>query len=294
MIDLPVIDRLTGGRLGTHDVPCPECSTLPSRSRHGARRKVLRVWRIESSFATYCCARCGASGWARDRAGPRPDTAKLAAARAEAAEHDREAKVKRLDLARWLWSRRRPIAGTIAATYLRKVRGYGGPLPATLGFLAGRGDHAPAMIAAFGLAHEVEPGQIDITTVAVRGVHLTKLRPDGSGKAGVDADKIMIGYSIGSPIVLGSVNDLGGLVIAEGVEDALSAHEATSLGAWAAGAASRMPALADAVPGYTETVTILVDDDDDGRRHSAELAKRIEARGIEARLIVLNVARRAA
>ena len=49
--------------------------------------------------------------------------------------------------------------------------------------------------------------------------------------------------------MLAPMNDLLGLAITEGVEDALSIHAATGLGAWAAGAASRLPALADAVPG---------------------------------------------
>jgi hypothetical protein len=49
-----------------------------------------------------------------------------------------------------------------------------------------------------------------------------------------------------------------------------------------------MPALADAVPSYIEVVTILVDDDIDGRRHAATLADRVRARGIEVRCVVPN------
>jgi hypothetical protein len=47
---------------------------------------------------------------------------KLTRARSEAAEHDRAAKAKRLDKARWLWSKRRPITGSIAERYLRDKR----------------------------------------------------------------------------------------------------------------------------------------------------------------------------
>lgn len=86
--------------------------------------------------------------------------------------------------------------------------------------------------------------------------------------------------------MLAPPNDLLGLVIAEGIEDALSAHEATGLGAWAAGCASRLAALANVLPGWINCTTILADDDPDGRRHATELAERIRARGIEARLIV--------
>ena len=42
------------------------------------------------------------------------------------------------------------------------------------------------------------------------------------------------------------------LAITEGIEDRLTVHEATGLGAWAAGSASRMPALAYVLPGYIE------------------------------------------
>jgi hypothetical protein len=142
------------------------------------------------------------------------------------------------------------------------------------------------MIAAFGLAKEIEPGGIAIPDAEIRGVHLTRLKVDGSAKAGTDHDKIMIGFSAGSPIVLAPPNDLLGLIIAEGIEDTLSAHEATGLGAWAAGCASRLPALAVAVPCYVDCVTVLADDDKDGRHHATELVERIRARGIEARLII--------
>ena len=50
------IDHLTGGRLGTFDVP--ECGPL-KRSARNQRRAVLRVYRIQPGFAGYHCARCG-------------------------------------------------------------------------------------------------------------------------------------------------------------------------------------------------------------------------------------------
>ena len=90
---------------------------------------------------------------------------------------------------------------------------------------------------------------------------------------------------LGSPIVLAPANDLNGLAITEGIEDALSVHEATGLGVWAAGAASFLPALAVAVPAWIECITILVDDDDAGRGNAYGLADQLEHRGFQARLI---------
>jgi hypothetical protein len=289
MIGLAEIDRLTGGRLGVHDIPCPECGPL-RRSLHGQRKTTLRVWQLDPHFTSYHCVRCGESGAALDRNSTAPDPEKLARARADAVARDRAHKAVRLSKARWLWSNREPIAGSIAEIYLRGARGYGGPLPATLAFLPARADYLPAMIAAFGLANEVDPGVITIANSAVTGVHLTRLRPDGSGKAVFDDPdenaKIMIGFSAGSPIVLAPPNDLLGLAITEGIEDGLSIHESTGLGVWAAGSASRMAALAAVVPSYVETVTVYADDDLAGRRGSADLVTGIEAREIEVRLVI--------
>jgi len=195
------------------------------------------------------------------------------------------AEVKR-NRARRLWDQRRPIAGTPAERYVRQVRCYGGPLPATVGFLPARGDFSPAMISAFGMPTEIEPHVIAISPAAIQGIHLTRLALDGSAKAGTDADKIMIGTPRGAPIALAAVGDLLGLAITEGIEDALSVHEATGLGVWAAGSASFMPALGEVVPNWIECVTILVDDDVNGRRHADELARRIERRGIAVRLVI--------
>jgi hypothetical protein len=168
LLTLDDIDHLTGGRLGTHDVPCPSCGPQ-RRAAVNRRRRVLRVWRIEPGYATWHCARCGGDGYARDTGTARRplDHAALARVQAEAAERERVAAAKSLAKARRLWVRRRPIAGSIAERYLREARGYGGPLPATLGFLPASDRYPPAMIAAFGLAHEVEPGVIAIDDGAV-------------------------------------------------------------------------------------------------------------------------------
>jgi hypothetical protein len=283
-LDRDLVDRLTRGRLGRFDVPCPACGPW-RRAPANRLRRVLRIWRLDPSFCGYHCARCGLRGHVRERA-VSVDAVALQLAREEAAERERAHAAGRLRTARRLWSRRRPLERSPAERYLREARGYRGPLPATLAFLPARGDHGPAMIAAIGLPHEPEPGVMRIEIDAVAGVHLTRLAPDGRGKAGTAHDKIMIGSSVGAPIVLAPVNDGLGLAISEGIEDALSAHESTGLGAWAAGSASRLPALAAAVPGWVEAVSILVDDDEAGWRHGEELGRRLDARGMEISLVL--------
>jgi hypothetical protein len=292
MIGLDVIDQLTGGRIGHFDVPCPECS--PTRSAKNQRLKVLRVWRLDENFASYCCAHCGEKGYARDRNSKPPDPEKLAKARMEAEERERAHRMERLHKALKLWTGAVP-ADTVPAdgdpvveTYLRS-RGYKGHLQDTLRFLPGHGDYPPAMIAAFGLPTEVEPGVLRIAADAIKGVHLTRLLPDGTDRERGPTAKIMIGHSIGTPIVLAPPNELLGLAIAEGIEDALTLHQATGLAAWAAGSATRMPALAEVVPTYIESVTIAADDDDVGHKNAEELARRLRALNIEVRVTPVGI-----
>ena len=189
--------------------------------------------------------------------------------------------------AAWLWSQRKPLAGSIAETYLRKARGIACPLPPTLAFSPpARPGHHPALIAAYGIAEEPEPG-ILAEPRNVAAVHLILLKPDGCGKAGVKRTKISIGAHAGSPIVLAPPNDLLGLAVAEGIEDVLSVHAATGLGAWAAGGAIFMPKLAAAVPGYIDWLKIIADGDEAGCANALELLHRLTERGLRGQIIVL-------
>ena len=145
------------------------------------------------------------------------------------------------------------------------------------------------MVAAIGLADEPEPGALAIRDSAIRAVHVTRLKADGSGKAGTAVDKVIIGQgSLGTPIVLAHPNDLLALAITEGIEDGLSVHVATGLGVWVAGSAGRMPALADAVASYVEVVNIVGHRDLAGERGLRGLAARLADRGIKTRPIFLE------
>ena len=91
----------------------------------------------------------------------------------------------------------------------------------------------------------------------------------------------MVGSPKGLPIVVALPNDLLGLAICEGIEDALTAHQLTGLGAWAAGAAGFMGALGAAVPDYIEAVTIFAHADKAGQDGASELATALGQRGID-------------
>jgi putative DNA primase/helicase len=190
---------------------------------------------------------------------------------------------RRREMARWLWAQRGPPADSIVETYLRTARGYGGPVPATLGFLKPSKDYPPSLIAAFAMPEEAEPGVLR-APLDVDAVQLIALKPDGSGKADVEIQKRTIGSPKGVPIVVAPPNDLLAISIHEGVEDALSAHEGTGLGAWASGGATFLPHLAHAVPSYVEAVTVVAHRDEAGRIGARALARRLAARGFKVHL----------
>jgi Toprim domain len=286
LIDFQTLQDLSGGK-AMADAPCPLCCAS-CKTPSNRNRKVLRIFNKDDGFATYTCARCGEKGFAHagNRSASRKSADKVVAdviaafqQKPLAAPTKPEPDNDKLRMLRSLWRRSVPAQGTVVETYLRSRRCW--KSTETVRYLPPRGEHPPALIVPFGLPTEPEPGVLDIATADIHGIQLTKLKADGSGKADVEPKKMTLGQCVGWPIVLAAPNDLLGLTIAEGVEDALSNHLVSGRGAWAAGGANRMPALADRVPSYVESVTILVDDNDAGRRGSEDLARRLHARGVE-------------
>ena len=268
-------------RIGSaeYEGPCPVCG---GKDRFGVNTK-KRLWN---------CRGCGKGGdvitLARHASGATFAQAVTAlagealagfkAARGDCPDNDAARQHKR---ASWLWAQRSPLAGSIAETYLRKARSYHGPLPATLGFLRAFEGYPPALIAAFAMpGDEPEPGVL-VAPKDVGAVHLIALKPDGSAKADIETAKRTIGSPRGLPIVVAPVNNLSGLAITEGLEDALSVHEGTGLGAWAAGGACFMPRLTAAVPSYVECVTIFAHPDKTGRSNARMLAQGLADRWLE-------------
>src|SRR5690349_4304730 len=110
------LKRITDGQFGTCDVACPRCG--PDRqSAVNRRRPVLRVWYNVPDFLTYCCARCGAHGYAR--ADGTRNAAEPKRTEWQPSQSTAPASTAKLDRARWLWSGRKPISSTPAEVYLR-------------------------------------------------------------------------------------------------------------------------------------------------------------------------------
>jgi hypothetical protein len=273
---------------GRYYAVCPQCST--KRKKAHQKLKCLGVT-VDGQGVKFGCNHCGWKDGAFYRTAQgtaRALCAISAHGQAKAEEQRRRERAASRSKSQWLWASRKPLKGSIAEIYLRECRGYRGPLPPTLGFLPARNSYSPAMIGAFGMAHETEPGVLVIGNDDITGVHITKLKPDGSDKAEFDGEsaKLTIGLDNRAPIWLAAVNDGLGLAITEGIEDALSIHEATGLGVWAAGSASRMSALATEIPSYINCVTIVADADETGRLNAQKLADALAERDCEVRTII--------
>jgi hypothetical protein len=261
---------------GSYLIPCP----VPSHGKgRGDRNPSLRISDGETHVLVYCFGGCDPVAvmdelrrrGLMDRAPSTTTTAPQGKRASDLKDRHVYAREQHRKAA-WLWSQRRPITDTIAERYLREARGITCQVPATVAFLLARKpEHYPAMIAAFALPNEPQPGAVGEPR-GVEAVHLTLLKRDGTGKADIERPKLMIGSPGNLPIVVAPPGDQLSLAVCEGIEDALTVHQATGLGAWAAGAAGRMPALAAMIPGYIEAVTIFAHDDEAGRVGARGLA----------------------
>ena len=242
---------------------CPDCSH--HRSPANRSKRVLAVWWREDGRQNTYCHHCGERRSLGKKANGKP-------------RKSFQRPKDNSSAARRLWQQSLAPQDTPVERYLWDVRGLHIPIPPTIRYLPANGSMPHAMISGYGLVEEEEPGLLQ-TPTSVVAVHRTFLLPDGSGKH--DLNKRMLGPVSGKPIVLAPPNDGLGIVITEGIEDALSIHAVTGLGAWAAGSASHMACLAPAVPEYIECVTVICDPDPAGEKGAKALARGLDLRGLE-------------
>jgi hypothetical protein len=252
------------GRYGS--APCPVCQPERRKGqnalslRDGRDRLLAHCKKSDCGFRDILAAAGVSPGDYRA-----PDPSILA--RREAEERaDRE---KRARQAERLWQEAQPIAGTVAAHYLRD-RMITCDLPGTLRFHpeCWHGPTAkryPAMVAL------VEGGD-------AFAVHRTYLSPDGSGKAAIDRPKAMLGPTAGGAVRL--TDGPSGLVVAEGIETALSLACGLLSGPatiWAALSTSGMQSLR--LPDFPGRLTIAPDGDKAGQGAALTLADRASREG---------------
>ena len=249
------------GRYGA--APCPVCQPERRKGQNALTLADGNGGRLMLHCKKSACAFLDILAAAGLRSGDYvpPDPATLARREAERrAEAQRKA-----EQAKRLWHESLPIAGTVAEAYLRG-RGITCPLPRTLRFHpeAWHGPTArryPAMVAA-------------VQGAGAAAVHRTFIKPDGSGKAGLQGgDKLMLGNVQGGAVRL--ADGPSRLVVAEGIESGLSLLcgllDAPAT-VWAGLSTSGLRGLR--LPLQPSRLTIACDGDKPGREAAHALAER--------------------
>jgi hypothetical protein len=184
--------------------------------------------------------------------------------------------LKNRDYALKLWNTSFPAENTVIEKYLHS-RGIRAAIPPDIRLLPGHrhrpsGRVYPVMLAAI----RRWPSK-DLVAV-----HRTWLLPDGSGKAPLEPEKMMLGLASGGAVQLSAPAQK--MVIAEGLETALSVMQETGLPVWAGLSTSGMTGLV--LPDFplAQEIIIAGDNDPAGRKAAIQAAENWTKEGREVRL----------
>jgi hypothetical protein len=185
---------------------------------------------------------------------------------------------KNTEYALKLWNASFIADNTIVRTYLNS-RGIMGAIPADVRFLPGHkhnpsGRKYPIMIA--GIKHW--------PSKEVMAVHRTWLLPDGRDKAPVNPKKMMLGRVLGGGIQLAEPAKT--MVVAEGLETALSVLQETGLPVWAGLSTSGMVGLALPALPLGQQIIIACDNDPAGLKAADQAAENWTKQGRDVRLAI--------
>lgn len=177
-------------------------------------------------------------------------------------------------VARSIWSRAVPAAGTLAEAYLQ-FRGIRAPYPPDVRFLALPCD---------------DFGPLPCLVLAVRnvggevtGIQRIWLASDGMGKADVPKPKRSLGHVKGGAIRFGDLDRHGVVTVCEGPEDGLSLLDLFGGPVWVAAGAVFMPHMQ--FPPEVRSIVIGADNDPAGREAAQSAAQAFAAQGLPVRII---------
>ena len=171
-----------------------------------------------------------------------------------------------------IWQSAKPAPGTLVEVYLQ-ARDICTAPPPTLRFDALKhpsGSIWPTMIALLTRG----------TDGASQAIHRTFLSLDGTAKAPVDPQKMMLGPCCGGAVRLAEARDL--LMVGEGIETCLAAMQATGNPTWAALSTSGLRSLD--LPSDVRDVIVLADGDDPGEAAARDCARRWRDEGRRVRI----------
>lgn len=177
-----------------------------------------------------------------------------------------------------LWAETSPATGSLVERYLAS-RGLHGPIPDTVRF------HGRAQLS---YPWRIDGGELRTWPAMVClvqhangapcGLHVTALRPDGSGKADLRAPRRMLAEAAAGAVRLVPIREDGVLAVAEGIETALAFRQLTGTPTWAALSAGGLRAFVP--PPGLKRLIIAADSDDHGEGLAAAraLAERARSR----------------
>jgi phage/plasmid primase-like uncharacterized protein len=174
-----------------------------------------------------------------------------------------------------IWTASSPIEPTIGAEYFRR-RAIRRRMPDELHFLPEL-EHWPTRQALPAVV-----ARVSAVDGAFLGVHLTFLTDDGCANTALgDKRKLVLGSTRGGAVRLAEPAG-GELIVAEGIETALSVMEATGCPVWSALSTSGLKTLE--LPTGVTSVTIAADGDDPGADAAASAEQRWRAEGRRVRI----------
>lgn len=175
---------------------------------------------------------------------------------------------KRQQWAKDCWKKTIPIAGTLAERYLLEHRKIHCPLPVSLRFAPSlryaEGQYYPALVAA-----------VQGPDRALTAVQRIFLDPVTANKAPAPDPKKILGQAKGGAVRLANAGET--LVLAEGIETALTILEATSLPVWATLGTSGLRGIV--IPHTVRTVVLAVDNDQAGIEAARDATARLIKEG---------------
>ena len=203
------------------------------------------------------------------RRGHQRDRASVAASKPKKTNGDR------IEYARSIWEQAEPASGTLAETYLRS-RDIEIEIPPTIGFAYLK--HVPTAATLPCMVCKVQGPD-----GSVIGVHRTYLREDGTDKAPVTPNRMMLGKVITGAVRLAKAGPE--IVIAEGLETALSVLQATGKPTWACLSAPGLQAVVLPPLPLAKTVFIAADNDKAGLEAARKAAMRFTREGRQVRIV---------
>lgn len=172
-----------------------------------------------------------------------------------------------------IWRAAQPAAGTLADIYLRS-RGLDCRIPESIRFAKlAYGPRSPTRPCLVALVASPDHRAV--------GIHRIFLRDDGLGKADVRKPKLSLGRIRGCAVRLAPA--AREMIIAEGIEDALTLQQELGIAAWAAAGAGMLQGLQ--LPVGATSIIIGADRDKSGEAAARSVAERLAGEGRTVRII---------